>query len=529
MPLNKDQFVFVSADDDDGRNGEKALPIQPALFFDSPPKTKISVKEQEPFSNSAPTRSNDFWTMAGNPPTYGHICADTSFGFDCVHITLVSGLNLPRKELNCSMDGTALSPYCGISLIEICNEGRSADTFNAVERGRLDHDACSNFFANLNRKASDARVAVINCDLKEQALSKIRALWKSKVVEKEVSPLWNQTCVLDQVFVASDLQEPFDIRRPVVPRARVKGQDLLLLLTVHHEDVFENDEFVGRVVIPSLLSGESITNSWFPLESKNGTAVYGENCKRSLVQLSIEYKRPNKNFSELEKERLRRRKLDKDIGRSPISPPSRHLSTSISSSPSSKPPLPTSNNCPGLLSNSDSKAVVIPVMPQRTSPARTMNFNSDSHGQSPSQQSIMNEEAADIEYIRSLELRRRMAFEKYSEYKQHSVSPQTQRSPAPPRGGDGDLCVSTSPGIQKVEIAAEKRSSTTGYRMVVGMIEARHLPPPESKQYAQRQSNVFACLTLVADPDLIQVWLIVIHDIISIPTFIQYFTKDAMV
>jgi hypothetical protein len=182
-----------------------------------------------------------------------------------------------------------------------------------------------------------------------------------------------------------------------------------------------------------------------------------------------------------------------------------------------------------------------------------MNFISDSHGQSPSQQSIVyaKEDAADIEYIRSLELRRRMAFEKYSEYKQHSVSPQTQRSPAPRMAfekysenkqhsvspqtqrspapliaGDGDLCVSTSPqGIQKVEIAAEKRSSTTGYRMVVGMIEARRLPPPESKQDAQRQSNVFACLTLVADPDLIQVWLIVI----LVPLLMQYFKKEAMV
>jgi hypothetical protein len=153
-----------------------------------------------------------------------------------------------------------------------------------------------------------------------------------------------------------------------------------------------------------------------------------------------------------------------------------------------------------------------------------MNFISDSHGQSPSQQSIVyaKEDAADIEYIRSLELRRRMAFENYSEYKQHSVSPQTQRSPAPiaSRAGDDDLCVSTSPQvIQKVDIAVEKRSSTTGYRMVVGMIEARRLPPPESEQDAQRQSNVFACLTLVADPDLIQVWLIVIHNLFSSPTF----------
>ena len=63
----------------------------------------------------------------------------------------------------------------------------------------------------------------------------------------------------------------------------------ICLQTVHDKDVFNEDEFVGRVVIPSLASGETISD-WFPLEDIDGAAILGESGERAHVQLSIEYK-----------------------------------------------------------------------------------------------------------------------------------------------------------------------------------------------------------------------------------------------
>lgn len=138
------------------------------------------------------------------------------------HITLVAGRDLPRKDLNINSDGAVIDPYCCISLIETTDNM----PVSTEEVKKLNHDIC---FANVNKKTG---VTSKNSqEPPKKALSQIRALWKSMVVQKNAFPVWNERTVFNQAFVVADLREPIDLRRPAVPKARVKGQDMLLLLT----------------------------------------------------------------------------------------------------------------------------------------------------------------------------------------------------------------------------------------------------------------------------------------------------------
>jgi hypothetical protein len=118
-------------------------------------------------------------------------------------------------------------------------------------------------------------------------------------VEKQAFPSWDEVQVLRQAFLAADLLEPLDLRRPAVPKAKVKSQNLLVLLTVHDKDLFNEDEFVGRAIIP-LTCGERVSD-WFVLEGKDGSHVRGESGANSMIQLHVEYKGPQTAPSVLQK------------------------------------------------------------------------------------------------------------------------------------------------------------------------------------------------------------------------------------
>ena len=211
---------------------------------------------------------------------------------DGVHITLAAGRDLPRKDISFGLDGAVIDPYVCISLIET-----SGAHFNTEDLSELDHEISISTFANLNRSTGPGRGK--GGEEKPRALTKVRALWTSQVVEKQAFPSWDEVQILRQAFLAADLLDPLDLRRPAVPKAKVKGQKLLVLLTVHDKDLFNEDEFVGRVIIP-LTCGERVSD-WFVLEDKDGSHVRGESGANSMIQLHIEYKGPQTAPSVLQK------------------------------------------------------------------------------------------------------------------------------------------------------------------------------------------------------------------------------------
>jgi len=228
-----------------------------------------------------------------------------------VHVTLVCCKDLPRYNLNLSNDSSVIDPYVSISVIE--NSYPSA--FSSEDMRNLDH--------------SDGEGGSIIARAKptpnQQALSKIQALYTSRPVLKNANPTWNESFDLKQAFVAEQLRAPLDSRKPVVPKAKVKGQDLLLLLTIRDMDLFNADEFVGRVVIPSIASGE-VLSQWFPLESKDGKAVLGARGEKSMVQLKIEYrKEADLELTDVERERVRER--ERERGRSELNMHSKKRAT----------------------------------------------------------------------------------------------------------------------------------------------------------------------------------------------------------
>ena len=80
---------------------------------------------------------------------------------------------------------------------------------------------------------------------------------------------------------------------------------------MHDQDPFNEDDFVGRVLIPSISLGQTISG-WFPLEvnacnhllrmltlssdhiephqEKDGSAVVGINGEVSCIKLNLDYK-----------------------------------------------------------------------------------------------------------------------------------------------------------------------------------------------------------------------------------------------